>query len=142
MRQLAREGFEFVEGWNGWATASKPYRGLNTTWRDPRTGQFFEMQFHTKDSFAMNRTEHVLYEKWRNPTATAEEKAAARAESFKMWGTVEMPVDAELLSENLLRELVARNDHQLSLHRYLCEKRARPARGCIAGMDGCRRTAA
>lgn len=107
VRQLAREGFEFVSGWNGWATAAKPYRGLNTTWRDPRTGQFFEMQFHTKDSFVMNREEHPLYEKWRHPDSTPEEKAAARAESFKMWETVEMPVDADLLSENLIRELVA-----------------------------------
>jgi hypothetical protein len=107
VRQLAREGFVYVEGWNGWATANKPYRGLNTTWQDPRSGQFFEVQFHTKDSFVMNRTEHPLYEKWRNPASTPEEKAAAREESFKLWGTVEMPENANLLTDSRIRELVA-----------------------------------
>lgn len=107
VRQLAREGFVFVKGWNGWASAAEPYRGLNTTWQDPRSGQFFEMQFHTEDSFVMNRTEHPLYEKWRNPASTPEERAAAREESFKLWGTVEMPENANLLTESRIRELVA-----------------------------------
>jgi hypothetical protein len=56
---------------NSWE--SDQYMGINTQWREPSTGQFFEVQFHTQASFEAKQLSHAAYERIRNPqTSDAE----------------------------------------------------------------------
>jgi len=70
---LRAKGYEQVELANYWNVDG--YKGVNSTWRDPATGQLFEMQFHSPDSLAAKMQEHVLYEKRRLPDTSAERSA-------------------------------------------------------------------
>jgi hypothetical protein len=61
MRAMEDQGFvkEVVkDNWVG----STGYRGVNTTWFDPATGQRFEMQFHTPESLAAKEVTHPIYD--------------------------------------------------------------------------------
>lgn len=49
------------------------YRGLNTTMRSP-DGDFIEVQFHTKESFATKQVNHDLYEEAREEGVSAARK--------------------------------------------------------------------
>ena len=52
---------------------SDQYKGINTQWREPATGQLFEVQFHTQASFEAKQLSHAAYERIRNPqTSDAE----------------------------------------------------------------------
>jgi hypothetical protein len=93
---LDHKGFK-----NSWADPHKDYRGINSVWLDPSTGQRFEMQFHTMKSFEVNKAEHVYYERWRVMEAQGAdpaEIAAVQAISKAMWGDVHMPLGADALS--------------------------------------------
>ena len=46
---------------DNWANESG-YRGVNSTWMDPATGQRFEMQFHTPESLAAKEVTHPIYD--------------------------------------------------------------------------------
>jgi hypothetical protein len=50
---------------NTWG--SDGYQGINSAWRDPTSGQVFEVQFHTPDSFDAKMVTHDLYEQIRLP---------------------------------------------------------------------------
>ena len=41
------------------------YQGINSTWRDPESGQSFEVQVHTPESLAAKERTHPLYEEQR-----------------------------------------------------------------------------
>ena len=56
---------------NSWE--SDQYKGINSQWREPATGQLFEVQFHTQASFEAKQLSHAAYERIRNPqTSDAE----------------------------------------------------------------------
>jgi hypothetical protein len=86
---LQAKGFENVTFKNTWDSAG--YKGINSTWRDPVSGQVFELQFHTADSFAAKMDGHVLYEKERLPGVTPEELASIKAEQAELFGRVPVP---------------------------------------------------
>ncbi|GAA2488123.1 hypothetical protein [Streptomyces gobitricini] len=89
---LQARGFENVTFKNTWDSAG--YKGINSTWRDPVSGQVFELQFHTPESFAAKMDGHALYEKERLPGVGADELAAIRAEQSELFGKVPVPHDA------------------------------------------------
>jgi hypothetical protein len=70
--RLNAQGFELAKPLkNSWH--SDQYKGINTQWRDPTTGQLFEVQFHTQASFEAKQLNHAAYERVRNPqTSDAE----------------------------------------------------------------------
>jgi hypothetical protein len=70
--RLHTQGFELAKPLkNSWP--SDQYKGINTQWREPETGQHFEVQFHTKASFEAKELTHTAYERIRNPqTSDAE----------------------------------------------------------------------
>jgi hypothetical protein len=72
MDRLRTRGFELAKPMkNSWA--SDQYKGINTQWREPETGQRFEVQFHTMASFETKQLTHAAYERIRNPqTSDAE----------------------------------------------------------------------
>lgn len=62
---LAADGYDTIEIKNSWLSRSNPYKGINTVVRAP-SGQKFELQYHTPESFALKDGElHRLYEQWR-----------------------------------------------------------------------------
>jgi hypothetical protein len=54
-------GYQPVKFTNMWGEP-EGYRGINSFWHDPRTGQVFEVQFHTEASFQAKTETHGLYE--------------------------------------------------------------------------------
>ena len=45
MTALQDQGFELEVRRNSWD--NDEYKGINSRWRDPASGQLFEVQFHT-----------------------------------------------------------------------------------------------
>ncbi|WP_455711732.1 hypothetical protein [Streptomyces avermitilis] len=89
VNDLQAKGFENITFKNTWDSTG--YKGINSTWRDPVSGQAFELQFHTADSFAAKMDGHVLYEKERLPGVSPEELKAIRAEQTDLFGSVPVP---------------------------------------------------
>jgi hypothetical protein len=96
INDLQAKGFENITFKNTWDSAG--YKGINSTWRDPISGQAFELQFHTADSFTAKMDGHVLYEKERLPGTSPEELAAIKAEQADLFGKVPVPHDAGAIS--------------------------------------------
>ncbi|MFH9867064.1 hypothetical protein ACH4NT_13380 [Streptomyces lydicus] len=92
INDLEARGFESVTFKNTWDSVG--YKGINSTWRDPVSGQVFELQFHTADSFAAKMDGHILYEKERLPGVSRIEIAAIKAEQAELFGKVPVPRDA------------------------------------------------
>ncbi|MFI6687047.1 DUF6507 family protein [Streptomyces sp. NPDC050485] len=82
-------GFESVTFKNTWDSAG--CKGINSTWRDPVSGQVFEVHFHTPESFTAKTDGHVLYEKERLPGVSRDDLAAIRAEQSELFGKVPVP---------------------------------------------------
>jgi hypothetical protein len=72
LERLTASGCELAKPLkNGWE--SDQYKGINTQWREPATGQLFEVQFHTQASYEAKQLSHAAYERIRNPqTSDAE----------------------------------------------------------------------
>lgn len=66
--RLKAEGFELVDLRNSWA--GEEYKGINSRWRIPESGQLFEVQFHTRISFEAKQLTHAAYERLRSPSTS------------------------------------------------------------------------
>ncbi|MGF1646333.1 MAG: hypothetical protein ACFCVF_05370 [Kineosporiaceae bacterium] len=95
-RRLAEAGFERVRWHLSWPADG--YQGLNTSWRDPVTGQVFEVQFHTPGSFWTKEYSHPLYEERRLPGITAERRLEVDAEGRWLHGQVTRPPGVDSLA--------------------------------------------
>ncbi|MGF1664298.1 MAG: hypothetical protein ACFCVG_17845 [Kineosporiaceae bacterium] len=95
VRRLEGAGFERVRWRLSWPDDG--YQGLNTSWRDPVTGQLLEVQFHTPGSFFMKEFTHPLYEERRLPGITAERLLEVDAEDRWLHGQVTRPPGVERL---------------------------------------------
>jgi hypothetical protein len=72
VERLTARGFELAKPLkNSWS--SDQYKGINTQWREPGTGQLFEVQFHTVASFEAKQLTHGAYERIRNPEVSGAE---------------------------------------------------------------------
>ncbi|MFH8337755.1 hypothetical protein [Streptomyces sp. AM6-12] len=60
--RLKSLGYEPIPGSEKNTWKDPVYKGLNTTWQHRETGQKFELQFHTPDSFQAKTDNHELYE--------------------------------------------------------------------------------
>ena len=72
IQRLEDAGFVQIEHRNTWT--SEQYRGLNSRWREPQSGQLFEVQFHTEASFEAKQLTHPAYERLRNPATPDDER--------------------------------------------------------------------
>ena len=61
IERLKGEGFELHKLKNSWS--DDEYKGINSTWIQPDTGQRFEVQFHTRISFEAKQLTHTAYER-------------------------------------------------------------------------------
>jgi hypothetical protein len=65
LARLNAGGFELAKPLkNSWS--GDQYKGINTQWREPETGQRFEVQFHTRASFEAKQLSHDAYERIRS----------------------------------------------------------------------------
>jgi hypothetical protein len=87
--RLREQGFELHALKNSWS--GDQYKGLNSQWIDPDTGQRFEVQFHTRISFEAKQLTHDAYERIRS--APRPDKFELMVlEGFQKKVTAEVPV--------------------------------------------------
>jgi hypothetical protein len=85
---LKGQGFELHKLKNSWS--SEQYKGVNSQWIEPDTGQRFEVQFHTRTSFEAKQLTHDAYERLRTHQADKFEQVVL--EAFQRKVTAEVPV--------------------------------------------------
>lgn len=91
-KTLEGQGFKAEKIGNAW-NGRIPYRGINTTFKSP-SGQVFELQFHTIESFAMKTNLHGLYEEQRSRTTSKSRKIELGAIMEQNWRTIPTPKGA------------------------------------------------
>lgn len=92
LKRLRAEGFELIKVKNSWA--SDQYRGINTQWREPGTGQRFEVQFHTGASLDAKQSTHDAYERLRSPEVSDDEARELRRFQRRICQQVPVPPGA------------------------------------------------
>ena len=101
VRQLLRgEGYEpvaFKPSWSG-----HEYKGINSRWRDPASGQCFEVQFHTPDSWEAKQQTHDAYEKIESPQTSPAERARLR--EYQQRISVQVPIPPAALDFRPFKE--------------------------------------
>jgi hypothetical protein len=85
--RLKDQGFELEKLTNSWS--GEQYKGINSQWIDPDSGQRFEVQFHTRISFEAKQLTHNSYERLRTKQADAFEELVL--EAFQRKVTTEVP---------------------------------------------------
>lgn len=72
LERLTARRFELAKPLkNSWD--SDQYKGINSQWREPETGQRFEVQFHTRASFEAKQLSHAAYERIRDQQTSGAE---------------------------------------------------------------------
>jgi len=92
IERLKGEGFELHKLKNYWSDDN--YKGINSTWIEPDTGQRFEVQFHTRISFEAKQLTHTAYERIRSKQADAFEELVLDAFEKKVAADVPVPPGA------------------------------------------------
>jgi len=86
--RLEDQGFELDKLKNFWS--EEQYKGINSQWIEPDSGQRFEVQFHTRISFEAKQLTHDAYERLRTHQAGKFEQMVL--EAFQSKVTAEVPV--------------------------------------------------
>jgi hypothetical protein len=86
--RMKDQGFEMLKLKNSWS--GEQYKGINSQWIEPATGQRFEVQFHTHISFEAKQLTHGAYERIRTQQADKFEQMVL--EAFQKNVTAEVPV--------------------------------------------------
>jgi hypothetical protein len=92
IERMKGEGFKLQKLKNSWS--GEEYRGINSQWIEPDTGQRFEVQFHTRISFEAKQLTHTAYERLRTKQADAFEELVLEAFQKKVTADVPLPLGA------------------------------------------------
>jgi len=92
IERLKGEGFKLHNCKNYWS--NDQYKGINSTWIEPDSGQRFEVQFHTRISFEAKQITHDAYERIRTQQADALEELVLEAFQKKVAADVPVPPGA------------------------------------------------
>jgi hypothetical protein len=95
--QMKAQGFELIRLKNLWNDTE--YKGINSQWRDGESGQAFEMQFHTRESFEAKQVTHKAYERLRNLQTTDDESGELRDYQREVSSKIPIPIDAQDIPE-------------------------------------------
>jgi hypothetical protein len=90
--RLKEQGFELHKLKNFWP--NDQYKGINSQWIDPDTGQRFEVQFHTHISYEAKQLTHEAYERLRAQQIDEFEKLVLKAFQGKVSADVPVPPGA------------------------------------------------
>jgi hypothetical protein len=88
IERLRDQGFVLDKLKNSWS--EEQYKGINSQWIAPDTGQRFEVQFHTRISFEAKQLTHDAYERIRTHQADQFEELVL--EAFQRKVTADVPV--------------------------------------------------
>jgi hypothetical protein len=91
--RLMSHGFEQDERKNSWT--KEQYKGINSQWIEPDSGQRFEVQFHTRISLEAKELTHKAYERIRTGQIDEFEKMVLKAFQRKVSAEVPIPRGAE-----------------------------------------------
>jgi hypothetical protein len=89
---LERSGYELIARKPTWD--SPDYKGVNSQWRDPDSGLFFEVQFHTHTSWDAKQTTHLAYERLSDSRTLPEERERLDAYQRQVAASVPVPPGA------------------------------------------------
>jgi hypothetical protein len=87
--RLKDRGFELDKLKNSWS--GEQYKGINSQWIEPDTGQRFEVQFHTRISFEAKQLTHDAYKRLRAGQCPDKFEQMV-LEAFQKKVTAEVPV--------------------------------------------------
>ena len=93
VERLKGQGFELEKLKNYWS--DEQYKGINSQWIEPDSGQRFEVQFHTRISFEAKQLTHGAYERLRSQQADAFEELVLEAFQKKVAAEVPVPPGAD-----------------------------------------------
>jgi hypothetical protein len=88
IERLKDRGFELDKLKNSWS--DEQYKGINSQWIEPDTGQRFEVQFHTRISFEAKQITHDSFKRLR--TGQPDEFEQMVLEAFQKKVVSEIPV--------------------------------------------------
>ena len=97
IERLKDQGFELDKLKNSWS--DEQYKGINSQWIEPDTGQRFEVQFHTRISFEAKQLTHGAYERLRSEQADALEELVLEAFQKKVAAEVPVPLGADGITD-------------------------------------------
>jgi hypothetical protein len=97
IERLKDQGFELHKLKNFWS--DDQYKGINSQWAEPDTGQRFEVQFHTRISFEAKQLTHGAYERLRSQQADSFEELVLEAFQNKVTADVPVPPGADGISD-------------------------------------------
>jgi hypothetical protein len=92
MGRLKDQGFELDKRKNSWS--EDQYKGINSQWIEPDSGQRIEVQFHTRISFEAKQLTHKAYERIRTHQADKFEELVLEAFQRKVTAEVPVPLGA------------------------------------------------
>jgi len=104
--RLKDQGFELEKLKNSWS--DEQYKGINSQWIEPDTGQGFEVQFHTRISFEAKQLTHGAYERLRTGQADKFEELVLEAFQKKVTAEVPVPPGADSIPDYPKRDADAR----------------------------------
>jgi hypothetical protein len=87
--RLREQGFELIALKNSWL--DEQYKGINSRWIEPVSGQRFELQFHTRISFEAKQLTHRAYERLRSGQADEFEEMVLEAFQTKVAAAIPIP---------------------------------------------------
>jgi hypothetical protein len=91
--KLSDAGCEKVVVKNSWS--SDQYKGINTRWRDTTSGELFELQFHTPESWAAKQQTHTSYERLEDPRTSHIERKQLREAQRRITSSIPQPPGCE-----------------------------------------------
>jgi hypothetical protein len=106
LERLKGEGFKLHQLKNSWS--GEEYKGINSQWIEPDTGQRFEVQFHTRTSFEAKQLTHDAYERLRTQQTDDLEKMVLKAFQRKVSAEVPIPAGAADIPDHSERDADAR----------------------------------
>jgi hypothetical protein len=106
IEHLKDQGFKLHKLKNSWS--SEQYKGINSQWIEPDTGQRFEVQFHTRISFEAKQLTHGAYERLRTRQADKFEELVLEAFQKKVTAEVPVPPGADSIPDYPERRADAR----------------------------------
>jgi hypothetical protein len=104
--RLKDQGFRLDKLRNSWS--DEQYKGINSQWIEPDTGQRFEVQFHTRISFEAKQLTHGAYERLRSGQPDKFEQMVLEAFQKKVTAEVPVPCGADGIPDYPERKADAR----------------------------------
>jgi hypothetical protein len=90
--RISEQGFRLDILKNSWS--GEQYKGINSQWIEPDSGQRFEVQFHTRISFEAKEITHEAYERLRGGQPDKFEQMVLEAFQKKVTADVPIPPGA------------------------------------------------